>query len=421
MASNEAPETETFCLDTQVPEEIPVIRFIGGIALEPQIDPTKGGGAGPCGLTQDLVGPIQAMLAPFQPVLTILDVVATLGQCFLLMTEVITNPFKIPKLLGCIPGLVNKINTLLSLVPIFPQGIQAFITFVVDIIRFIAVQIDCVVAVLTTLEGLYAQIQQLQQQLQETDDPELQDALQKLLDCSQEEADQQVSLSLNVLGPIARLLCTVRAILALVPGGAEIQKNLAFPDPTDITALEDAIEILSAVRDALLAVEDALVALTGGLGVLPPPPPGFQCPLDDLEDDPTVPEPSQPSITGLFNQNGTPLVFPAIPASAPHTVRLTGDDLYPSDAEPTLSNKVFFNTSPIPPEDFISFDNEALVFSLSEELLQNAGEYLVTVVNQRQGGAASSAFSGLDGSSVGGDDQTSDGVAVSEPLQITVS
>lgn len=388
MAQNEAPAVSSFCAETSVPEELPVIRFIGGIALEPQIDPTRGT-PGSCGLTLDLLGNVQSALAPFQPFLTLLDLVATLAQCFLLLTEVVSNPFKIPDLLACIPGLVSKVNALLSLIPVFPQGIQAFITFIVDVIRFVATQIDCVVSILESIQAQLDELARIAQKINSTDDTSIVDGLRELFDCGTAEAQQQIGLSLSALGPIARILCTIRALIALIPGGNEVQKQIAFPDPTGITDVTDAISALQTVRDVLLGIVDALVALTAGLGVLPAPEPGFVCPLDSAEEE-EEPEPATtPTIDGFLDTSGFPLSsVPVAPGGAGAAFKIvilgSGYD---------ENSQVFWETAQIPAANIELFDSTRLTVSIPAGLRANDGTFQISVVNAPAGGA--SAFSGL--------------------------
>jgi hypothetical protein len=415
VAQNEAPDVDAFCIETNVPESSPAIRFIGGIALEPQVDPTKGTPSS-CGLTLDMIAPLQAALAPFQPFLTLLDAVASLAQCFLLMGEVITNPFKIPDLLGCIPGLIGKINTLLQLIPIFPQGIQAFVTFIVDVLRFVATQLDCIIEILESIQALFDQLAVIANRINNTDDAEVQAGLRTLFECSEEEANSQASQALSALGPIARLLCSVRAILALLPGGAEVQKQLAIGDPSNIEALDDAINGLKLVRDALFAVEDVLIGLTAGLGVLPPLEIGFSCPLDDISDEEEEEEEIPvPSITSTKNVSGG-----LIP---PGTITQAADE---NDPDFTLvivgtnysgNSKVFWDTAPI--SDVTFTDETELRVEVPAGLRINTGLFQLAVVNEASGGGG--PFSGLDGSGVGGSDNSGEGVEVSNQFQVEVA
>lgn len=403
MAENSSPAADTFCAESSVPDELPAIRFIGGISLEPQVDPTSGA-PGTCALTLDLIGNLQSVLAPFQPFLTLLDLVASIAQCFLLMTEVITNPFKIPDLLACLPGLVEKINAILSLIPVFPQGIQAFITFVVDVIRFVGQQIDCVVGILESIQEQVEQLQLIADKINNTDDPIIVADLQTLFDCSEEEIDRQTSVALSALGPIARILCTVRAILALVPGGLEIAKALAFPSPG--AGLEGAINALSLVRDALLGFVDVITAIAVPVGgILPAPGIAFECPLDDLPDEEEEEEPVPvPAIVSILTGSGASFV--SIPTGSDFPILITGSNFQ-------SGSQVFFNTAPL--QDPVFVGPTGLTATIPSDVLQNAGEFQISVVNTPPGGVG--PFGGL--TEPGGSAET--GVEVSNLFQVTVA
>lgn len=424
MAENQGRDIDSYCLESTIPDSLPSIRFIGGITLEPQIDPTSGTPSS-CGLTIDLLGNIQAALAPFQPFLSVMDLVATLAQCTLLLGEVVTNPFKIPKFLACIPGLIGKINTVLSIIPVFPQGIQKFVTFVVDIIRFINAQIDCIIEILESVQVLFEQIGQISDAINNTDDTTIVGNLQTLLECSQEEADKQVSLSLSALGPVARILCTIRSILALIPApstpfppgasitvntpigeikvplppsGNDVQKILQFPDPSNIGLIEDAISALRLVHDALEFSLDVITILSFGL-IEAPPPVGFQCPLDDLGDDDeeVVEEILQPSITAL--------VPATLPAGSPDTiVQVTGENF-------TASTEFFFGTSP---QDAIFNHPASLTVTLSSQILSNSGTFQVYASNQSQ--SAGRPFSDI---LAPGEEHDSSGISEAFPFEVT--
>ena len=415
MAENEAPEVSEFCRPTNVPTSLPAIHFIGGQILEPQIDPTSGTPSS-CGLTIDLVGTLQAALAPFQPLFTILDTVATIAQCFLLLTEVVSNPFKIPDLLACIPGLISKINELLALVPIFPQGIVQMITFVVDVIRFIGQQIDCIVQILESIEGSFEELGRILDRIQNTDDENLVEQLQELYDCNSEEAQQQVGLAIGALGPIARILCTIRSLLALTGDeGKKIAEDyLTFPDPSNVEALSDAITVLRTVKDILLTTVDIITAIAAPFGgIFPPPEVGFTCPLDSSSDDDEEEEEVVlvPTIVEIYDSDGiTPLatITKTSPGSPDYPVFLDGTNY-------SENSKVFWGTSPIP-DDNLQLSGETRIRAvLPETLLRNEGKFLISVVNEPESGA--SPFSGLSETPGG---EADNGVEVSEPFEVEV-
>jgi hypothetical protein len=410
LPENEAPEIT--CNETEIPTSVPVIRFPGGQTLEPQIDPTSGTPSS-CGLTLDVVGQLNSALAPFQPFLIVLDMVAKLAQCFLLVTEVVTNPFKIPDLLACIPTLIDKINRVLALIPIFPQGIAAFVTFFVDILRFAATQIDCVISVLQSIQDQLDELDRLRDRAVNTDDPFIVNSLEELIACSEEETARQTSLALAVLGPIARILCVVRSLIALIPGGQEIARALSFPDPSNITSISSAITLLETVRDALLAAVDA-AALLSPLGVQLAPELVFTCPLDDLPpEDEEEEEIPIPEIDSLLDGAGAPLPGPGAnevaQAPAAARIQILGTNF-------TASSQVFWGTSPIADDDVVAREPGKIIVDVSTDVRQNLGVFLLMVVNT--GADLSEPFIGI-GESVGTPPENNP-VEVSEPFEVEV-
>lgn len=409
MAQNAAPNTETFCVQGSSPSASPAVRFVGGGAIEPQIDPSQGPPTS-CGLTLNMVSSLQPALAAFRPFLNLLDLVATLVQCFQLSIEVLSNPTKLKELLKLVPALAEKLNVVLGLIPQLPQGIQAWVTMIVDIIRFVGTMLDCAIQLLTSIKTQFENIEQLQAQLEGTDDPEVADGLSTLIKCGQAQASENMGNALSALGPIARVLCAVRGLLQLVPGGKQIQKLMALPDPRNISSIDDAITALSLTRDVLLTTVDALIALTGGLGVLPPLEVGFSCPLDSAPDEEEEPAPPPlPTITALFAADGvTPL------ASLPQIIGGVGPDttIYVGGTNLLATTKIFWVASRV--QD-VSQSGALLRVVLPASLLGATGVFQISAVNEpAQGGGP---FSSIADPSTG--DVDSD-VMVSDPFPIEV-
>ena len=376
---NEAPEASEFCLE--VPDvSIPAIHFFGGLVIEPQVDPTRGS-PGSCGVTLDLASKLQAALAPLQPLFTILDMLAGIVQCFLLLVDVVTNPFKIPDLLKCIPALIEKFNSLLALIPVFPQGIVLLVTMIVDVVRFVALQIGCVVEVLESIQREVAGLNDLLRKILETDDAVIRADLQLSFDCGLLATQVNSKSALLALGPIARILCTIRAFLSIIPGGREIADKLAFTDPSNIEALDSAITALKGLSTSLLDVVGFVEALATPFGgLLPAPGAGFVCALDTATAAPPAEELPTPTVTGL-QQVPPPTVGPnevelASPGDPDVDVVITGTNFIES-------SQVFWQTSRITD---VVFNNETtLTASIPADLRTVEGEFLLAVVNAPPG------------------------------------
>lgn len=384
---NTAPDPTTFCIDTEGASVFPVIRFIGGGELSPIIDPTRGPPTS-CELTVSLAASVQSALAPFQPFLTLLDLVATLVQVFLLAVEAITNPFKIAKMLAQIPMLVDKFNKLLALVPVLPQGIAAFATTVLDVLRFVAASIDCVIQTLQSILVQQEEINRLIAKANTVDDPTIRAELLERVSCSNVEVQKLSATALGSLAPIARILCTVRALLTLIPGGQPIAAQLAIPDARNFTSIADGVVRLEALRDVLLAA----IKLVGGLAVgvsLEPNPLDFSCPLDDTADS-DEPEFPTPRISQLFPMVGLPPLVPPTAGDLQYEFQIIGSDFDTTRRE----NKVFFGTGPLPPEAILILQENRIVVRLGPEQLAEEGDFWISVSNA-PGAGTTKPFEGV--------------------------
>lgn len=377
---NTAPASDSFCVETEQPAVFPVIRFIGGAQLTPQIDPARGLPTS-CELSLSLATSIQAALAPFQPFLTLLDLVATLVQVFLLAVQAITNPFKIAKMLAQIPALTDKFNKLLSLIPVLPQGIAAFAVTILDTLRFVAASIDCTIGTLNSILLQQAEIDRLIARANQVDDPTIANELLAQAACSQTETNKLTANALGSLAPIARILCTIRGLLSIIPGGQPIAAQLVFPDTRNFSNVADAVVQLEALRDTLLAAIDVVGALAVGIN-LNPDPLTFECPIDDVADPVTSNLPT-PEIDLLANYPTglIPIVFP-VAGGTSFSFTIFGSDFDTS----TKENKVFYGSAPLPPERILQLLNDRIVVELGPEELANEGVFYVAVSNAPAGG-----------------------------------
>ncbi len=417
MAENVAPPIDDFCVRLRSAEQL-VIRFPGGVTLQPQIDPSKG--ASPCSLSLGLSEKLDAALAPFQPFLNLLDVVAHLAQCMLLMVDALSNPFKVPDLIKCLPALLEKLNEILKLVPALPQGVVAYVTFVVDVIRAAAAQLDCVIETLRSIQEQLDEVNRTIAAAREVDDPQIAENLLVGAQCAQESIATQTSSALASLASIARILCTIKAILVLIPGGRPLVKTLAFPDPTSIESIDGAISTLEGLRGALLFAVDAISVLADPLGGIGVPTLAFKCPVDDLPDEEEVPEPpAEPTIApdGVTDEAGVPIVTigqSGGPDDPPVKIVINGTNYLPT-------SQVFWDASKVgaaDEEDAVQrVSVTRIVVLLPANLLTNVGIFQLSVVNVSE--AAGGLFGGLSATPGTVPDET--GVRTSNQFAIEVA
>ena len=377
----EAPASSTFCPEVTMPSP-PALRFPGGFQINPTIDPTRGIPLD-CSFSVDLIRQLSPALAVFQPFLQLLDFVGTLGQVLIVTIEVVQNPLKIGKLLALMPGLVQKFNDLLALIPGLPQGALRCVAFVVDVISLIRITIACAVQ---SLESVRREILAIQARIAEAtsmDDDELRVGTIEVLECSQAEAKKRAEAIVFSLAPVAKLLCTVKTILSLIPGGAAIanRPELSFPDVSGSLSgtgaaltegLDVAIDSLQVVATALESVTEAIAALSLGI-VIPVSALEFSCgPVDDSE----KPEPGQPEISSLLAATDplVPLPVPFVSAPGIDTpIAIVGSGF---DA----TSHVWFGTEQVPDEN-LQITPTRIVATIPADLLGTAGVFKVSVVN----------------------------------------
>jgi hypothetical protein len=267
---------------------------------------------------------MEAALAPLAPILLILDVVAQLISCFTLATDAISNPLKIPDLLACFPDLVTKFNQLLTLVPTFPQGIVNIAAMVYSTVGLTRYQIGCAIVAVKSIQTQLAEVNSLLARAQEVNDSRMKTNLTALAECAKQNAQRQAGNVLAALGPITRILCTVRALLVIIPGGRPIAKKLTLNLPTSLDQIDSALAALEATKEildeVLSLIEDLVNSL--GLGALLHPDPVFHCPIDDLPDEePPLPPVARPAISGVLPASG---FLPATPAAVTLTILGSG-------------------------------------------------------------------------------------------------
>ena len=316
--ANQSPPANSYCGTLPDAETPPIINFFGGLKLVAQVDPTKGA-PGQCELSLDLIGKMEAALAPLAPILLILDVVAQLISCFTLATDAISNPLKIPDLLACFPDLVTKFNQLLGLVPTFPQGIVNIAAMVYSTVGLTRYQIGCAIVAVKSIQSQLAEVNSLLARAQEVNDSRMKTNLTALAACARQNAQRQAGNVLAALGPITRILCTVRALLVIIPGGRPIAKKLTLDLPTSLDQIDDALAALEATKEildeVLALIEDLVNSL--GLGALLHPDPVFRCPVDDLPtEEPSTQPVARPAISGVVPVSG-PFGAPGRGGNAP--------------------------------------------------------------------------------------------------------
>lgn len=377
---------EALCSDPQV-VEIPKLVFPGGASLQMVPDPLQVPSA--CRVMADTAQIIQPVLAAIQPILAILDLLAQVVQCFLVLVEVVSNPLKIGKLMALFPGLTSALNRLLSYIPILPQGQVTWLTLVYNVLITVKSGIDCAVIALRSLDAEVTSLNVLIQEANAAEDQLTKEQYRQLIGCAQKNLEVQKSIIADGLAPIARILCVVKSILTLIPGGAEVAKQLVVPDIREINVIDEAATSLVGVSIIIQAVADVLATLAAPFGGLLQPDAAFTCAFDSAlfapEQDTEVETPELTSITLA----GT--VLPAItslPIDSPDTqVWIFGKEFN------SAQSKIYLDTVEL---QGARFDDRGFIeVILPADLLTIERDAQVLIVNTPPGGVP--PFGGLDG------------------------
>jgi hypothetical protein len=412
---NDAPDIDTFCKTFELPPDgTGLLRLMGGFDMQAQINPNQGP-PGSCGLSLDLMGNVQGMLAVFQPLFDVIDLVAQTAAIAQLITECLSNPLKFADLIVAVLNLTGKVNKVLALVPPLPQGLVRAIGMALDILRLCSTQLDCLVTVLTSIQAELNALADLASQLNEVDDEQLRAQLQVQIDCAQASVEVKIDTASAAFGPVARLLCFARALLILADpkdekGLKTLAKQLQIPDPSNINVLGDVISVLATVQGVLQTAIEVVRLIGTPLG-LAPPSLIFTCPLDTSDDDEGA-VPLQPVLLSATEADGvTPLI--SIPQAAsvndpPATVTLIGGGF---DA----ASKVFWNTAQIDASAIQQMSSRQLLVQIPAALRLNVGSFLFSVANEPTGGPT--PFSGI--SAIAGQLGETD-IKISELLEVEV-
>lgn len=395
MVANTPPDADAFCASLPESKDLS-LQVFGGFTLAPRIDPSKGMGA--CDAPMNLLDKLDAAFAPLQPLLKILDLVAHLAQCVLLIPGCITNPFKIPQLLNCLPGLVQKLNDLLALVPALPQAWISVIAMVRDTLVLAASILDCVSKTLQSIQDQIDEITDVLNAANETRDDAIKLQLEESAACARKNAEVQIGVALQSLATIARVLCTVRALLCLVPGGKEVAKNIAIPDLTGEVDLTAAINGVNTARDVLTAAVELIEALAGGIAI-PTPTPAFSCPaVDDLPDTDAEPDlPDTAEIVTITDVVDPPTIFyfgVPLPASIPAAASPAPDFPIVINGTGFSETSQVYAGADLVPATKVSFVSPTrLIVQLPGTLRTNPSLIQFAVVNQ--GAAGTTAIGGI--------------------------
>lgn len=188
-------------------------------------------------LMQQLFAQINTALAPLQPVFNIVDAIIQIFECIKAISTL-----DVEEILACIPGLVEKVNKLLSLVPVLSVPLM-----IVEII-------DCLILF---LQGYQQQLQALQEYINRILAAELAAqepgnvGIQIAVDCANDSVDAFLLYMNETAKPVNRLIGIINFFLELIglkdqcipPIGA-VAVDVIDPFLTLLQTLIDFLELL---------------------------------------------------------------------------------------------------------------------------------------------------------------------------------
>ena len=153
-------------------------------------------------LMQQMFAQLNSAMAPLQPIFNIIDAVVQVFECIKAISTL-----DVEEILACIPGLTEKINKLLGLIPVLSLPLM-----IIDII-------DCIILF---LQGLQQQLQSMQEFLNRVLAAELASAeagnvgVGVAIDCAKGSIDAQLEFMNENAKPVNRLIGIINFFLELI-------------------------------------------------------------------------------------------------------------------------------------------------------------------------------------------------------------
>ncbi len=228
------PDLNVFCVRLGVANR-PCITFPGGATVCVPFADSKI--PDPSELVNQLMGPVNAALAPLVPIFNIIDVLVALVNCIKAMEEALGPPPRPDKLAKCLPDLAKKLAKLLKLIP--QLSIPVLIGGLLDVLitYFMGLRLQLLTILRKTLRIIRAQTYAFD--LGSV-------ALRTVADCAQGDLDNYLQNLNENSAPIGRLILVLNALLELA--GLD-----PLPEPNQLGA--DA-------QKALIPIDKTIAALT---------------------------------------------------------------------------------------------------------------------------------------------------------------
>lgn len=246
------PDLTDFCVALPITGEL-CVPIVGGATLCAHTGLELGD---PGDLTRGLLAQINGALTPLQPFFNTIDVIQAIVDCVQAIPDAIGPPPDPSAIAACIPGLVEKLNKLLQLLP--PVSVPAMIRAILDVVIFalIALRADLQRFILEQNAILAAGTRAAELGNVE---------LQLMVDCAQSNLDALLVNRNASLAPLNRLLGLLNLLLELagLPCIAALGTEISAADQAVLDALDAAIQALEAVKAGIPALDFQLDPIPG--------------------------------------------------------------------------------------------------------------------------------------------------------------
>lgn len=237
------------CKDIQLPKpSLPKIQLPTGGTIQAFTDISKGI-PNDCSMSFSLLVQIAPLLAGLECLVKVLGLLKPLID----VIGGLTKPDPI-QLAQAVPNLAKAAEEIAPCLLVPTPA--AMIPFVKDILCLILKVLNCFLGQLKTIVGVMGNLAIQLKQAEDSGNTEL----QKVLKCTQENANISAQHLVNSLGPIGVLLELMGPFLSIAQVDAIVLP--AIGSDTDINSLNQTIQAVQGVVDAIEAVTDAL----GGCG-----------------------------------------------------------------------------------------------------------------------------------------------------------
>ncbi len=252
--ANPVPALEELCLSLIITPDELCVELPGGA----KICATFGWETGdPTVITKAFLAHLNTGLAPLQPFFNMLDLLQALIECVKAIPDCLGPPPNPAKLAQCLPGVIQKLQKLLTLLP--PYSIPPLVKAILNAIIFnlLALKND-----IQAMIDQQARILAGQAKAAAANNPRF----QAIMDCAADNFSIQLGNINKGLTPVMRLIQLMNILLGLAGLPCIAIPMGPFQELGEYATLPIQVAI-----DALIAVRDAITAPDLLLGPIPDP------------------------------------------------------------------------------------------------------------------------------------------------------